>query len=142
MNDTCNNSANAYLVQANSSSQANVSESKPTDRRCFIATAAFGSSESPSVIILRLFRDKYLLPYSLGQKFVRLYYTVSPSIADFIELHPPAPFLIRIALFPAVGIAFLCIKTTLMEKITLIIIALSLWLAHLLRHHQQNHQQN
>jgi len=117
--------ATAYLFQ--SDNQPDVID-KANSRRCFIATAAFGSPGSTSVRILRDFRDKYLLPYRIGQSFVNLYYAVSPAIAEFIEDHPPTSFIVRIALLPAVAIAFLFTKTTLWWNITLIIIVLVTWL--------------
>lgn len=124
INDACPE-ATAYLFQ--SDNQPDVID-KANSRRCFIATAAFGSPESTPVRILRDFRDKYLLPYRIGQRFVNLYYSVSPPVAEFIEDHPPASFMFRIALLPAVGIAFLFTKTTLWWNITFIIIVLVTWL--------------
>lgn len=51
---------------------------------CFIATAATGSYDHPKVITLRKFRDNVLLTNSLGKIFVKLYYKISPSIANKI----------------------------------------------------------
>jgi len=87
-----------------------------TDKRCFIATVAFGSSDSPFVGILRDFRDQYLLTNSPGRGFVTMYYSISPSIAYFLEQHPPSPIIVRYALFPVIGIAFLLLNTTFLGK--------------------------
>ena len=127
INGACTNTDNASAYLSQSDNQTDVID-KENSRRCFIATAAFGSPESTSVRILRDFRDKYLLPYRTGQRFVDLYYTVSPPMAEFIEDHPPASFIVRIALLPAVAIAFLFPTTTLWWNITLIIIVLVTWL--------------
>jgi len=49
---------------------------------CFIATAAFGSYVEPHVMVLRDFRDRFLLFNSIGKGFVRLYNTYLPPIAE------------------------------------------------------------
>lgn len=122
LNSACENTSDLYLTQQDI--QADGSPMNKGDRRCFIATAAFGSSESPYVKILREFRDAYLRPYSTGVKLIDFYYSVSPPIADFIVDHPPVAFLVRIVLLPAVGISFLLIKTTSLEKTVIIMIAM------------------
>ncbi len=94
------------------------------DKRCFIATVAFGSSDSPHVRILRDFRDRYLLKWGYGQMFVAAYYSFSPSIADFLEKHPPSPLIVRYALYPLVGIAFFLLNTTLLTKSTILALVL------------------
>ena len=55
---------------------------------CFIATAAFGSPMAGEVIILKEFRDNYLVKSKIGKEFVNFYYCFSPSIADFIKDKP------------------------------------------------------
>lgn len=79
---------------------------------CFIATAAFGSSMEPHVEILKDFRDAYLLPNKPGQAFVRLYYTYSPPLADFIARHESLKTIVRYALYPAVGLSYVMLHTT------------------------------
>ena len=58
--------------------------SKIESKKCFIATAVYGSSESPEVLILRSFRDTFLLPTNIGTLFVKTYYRCSPPIADYL----------------------------------------------------------
>ena len=41
---------------------------------CFIATAVYEDYNHPQVMVLRTFRDKYLLTNNLGTQFVNLYY--------------------------------------------------------------------
>jgi hypothetical protein len=50
---------------------------------CFIATAC--SANSDELSSLYNFRDKYLVDFSLGRKFIDFYYAFSPPIADVIR---------------------------------------------------------
>jgi cold shock CspA family protein len=52
---------------------------------CFIATAVYEDYNHPQVMILRQFRDKYLLTNRLGTKFVDVYYKYSPVYADYVK---------------------------------------------------------
>ncbi|MCK4416672.1 MAG: hypothetical protein KAV99_00705 [Candidatus Latescibacteria bacterium] len=56
-------------------------------KRCFIATAVYGTPYALEVQILKGFRDEFLLGKVLGRLFVFLYYRVSPPFAFFIEKH-------------------------------------------------------
>lgn len=77
---------------------------------CFIATAAFGSVLEPQVALLREFRDSYLLTNGAGRKFVDYYYTYSPPLAEFISQSEVLKFMVRTALLPLVGIAYLFVN--------------------------------
>lgn len=55
---------------------------------CFIATTVYGSYYSPEVIVLRKFRNTYLLTNTLGKIFVQVYYLSSPIIAQYISRKP------------------------------------------------------
>ena len=47
---------------------------------CYIATMVYGYYDHPKVLVLRSFRDKYLLKNKLGKLFVKLYYWISPKL--------------------------------------------------------------
>lgn len=73
---------------------------------CFIATAAFGSPLSGQVMVLREFRDRFLLTNALGRAFVSWYYENSPAASGWIAQHPVARLMVRIALYPVIGLAW------------------------------------
>lgn len=52
---------------------------------CFVATAAFGDYDHPTVRILRTFRDQFLRAFGLGRAFISLYYEVGPTLATYIQ---------------------------------------------------------
>ena len=64
-------------------------------RACFIATAVYANPMAPEVVSLRKFRDDTLKKYGIGRKFVRVYYKVSPSIADWLKKQPTLSSVIR-----------------------------------------------
>lgn len=47
---------------------------------CYIATAVFGSYDCPQVWVLRRFRDHTLLKTWYGRIFVKIYYSISPTL--------------------------------------------------------------
>ncbi|MDE6644226.1 MAG: hypothetical protein K2K27_09035 [Muribaculaceae bacterium] len=49
---------------------------------CYIATMVYGDYNHPKVVILREFRDLYLMKRRWGQKFVNLYYRYSPKLVE------------------------------------------------------------
>ena len=93
---------------------------------CFIATAAYGSYTEPHVMVLRDFRDRLLLKNIAGKAFVRLYYAWSPPMADFIAGHDSLRAVVRIGLMPVVGISYVALHTTTVQKIILILLAFGL----------------
>ncbi len=72
---------------------------------CFVATASYGNYNHPFVKILCLFRDRYLLNSSLGQKFVGWYYANSPVVSQAISSSISLQILGQIVLLPLVILA-------------------------------------
>ena len=89
---------------------------KPVDE-CFIATAAFGSKFEPAVVLLRAFRDTFLLTNAPGTAFVDFYYQNSPPIASYIANSGFLKAGVRALLTPVVGVVYLLFHPVLMYGI-------------------------
>lgn len=103
-----------YSMDSDGGNQVNVSNDPSNDALtqvspvygggggCFIATAAYGSYLEPEVMLLRKFRDNYLLTNSVGISLVDFYYATSPPIADYIAGHQALRTITRYGLTPIV----------------------------------------
>lgn len=69
---------------------------------CFIATAVYGDPSCYEVSELRRYRDTHLLTSFLGRAFVKTYYAISPSIANWLITKPALSKQIRAVLNIAV----------------------------------------
>ena len=88
--------------------------------KCFIATAAYGNDQADDVILLRKFRNHWLLTNGVGRAFVNLYYSISPLLARSIAKHEVLKVTTRMALKPLVY----TLKYPLSALLTLIIVGL------------------
>ncbi len=73
---------------------------------CFIATAAFGSKLEPAVVLLRQFRDRFLLTNAIGRAFVDFYYRHSPPLANLIAKNEALRTMTRGLLLLPIAIAW------------------------------------
>ena len=89
---------------------------------CFIATAAYGSPINPHVQILRDFRDNHLLTNKLGRRFVSIYYSYSPAIANYISKHESLRTIIRFSLLPIIGLSWVTLKFGSNFTLTIVIL--------------------
>lgn len=52
---------------------------------CYIATMIYKDYNHPKVMVLRNFRDEFLLNYFVGREFVKFYYKYSPSLVELLK---------------------------------------------------------
>lgn len=77
-----------------------------SDKRCFIATAAYIPDDAWKVDLLRRFRDTVLLPRRTGEAFVVCYYAISPPLARLIHRSNVLRACVRALLDPLVNWVF------------------------------------
>ncbi|MBK9045648.1 MAG: hypothetical protein IPL74_02720 [Bacteroidetes bacterium] len=77
------------------STSSRQSSSSGTGGGCYIATMAYGSYEHPQVIVLRTYRDNYLLKSFWGRYFVKIYYHYSPMLVRKLYNHKKINSIIR-----------------------------------------------
>jgi hypothetical protein len=75
---------------------------------CIIATTAYGSELSPEVQFLRGFRENTVRKTFAGENFMMTfnmwYYSFSPSVADTIAKYDFLKMLVRVGLYPLIGV--------------------------------------
>ncbi len=74
-----------------------------SDKNCFIATAAFGSSLNRHVQRFREFRNQFMVTSEWGQKFIELYYEHGPKAAASIKKNETLRSMVRGMLWPLLG---------------------------------------
>lgn len=75
------------------------------NKKCFIATAAYGSTMDSDVVLLRQFRDQILGSSKLGKSLIQFYYHHSPALAEIIATNDFYRWLSRLILWPIVSMA-------------------------------------
>ena len=71
---------------------------------CFIATAAYGTPFATEIDILRNWRDEYLEQSYFGRVFVKVYYSLSPPVANNISNSEVKKRIVRTTLNPIVKV--------------------------------------
>lgn len=74
------------------------------DKRCFIASYAFGVNH-PMTCILRSWRDRSLSASPAGRAFIALYYRISPPLITICQWIPGFKWLSRMAIRHFIQIA-------------------------------------
>ena len=99
------------------SAMSNVITLNVEERKCIIATVAFGSEISPEVNFLRYFRDHYILSTFTGRSFYMafdtFYYSWSPYVALAIKDSELMKAIVRLLIYPLIGILKLTILLSL-----------------------------
>jgi hypothetical protein len=88
---------------------------------CGVIAAATGSPLMDKMDILRQLRDRYLRKHIIGRAFVRMYYEYGPYFARYIEDHEVVKRLVRVGLYPIVGVSYILIKTSVFQKLIMMV---------------------
>ncbi len=72
-------------------SEKSASSNKNSSGGCYVATCVYGSYDCPQVWALRRFRDNTLAENVFGRSFIKLYYSISPTVVrlfgDYLWFH-------------------------------------------------------
>lgn len=79
-------------------------ELKKANSECFIATAAYGTPYDSKIDVLRNWRDDSLREFYIGRKFIKIYYSLSPPIANIVSKSKILRALVRVILSPIIHI--------------------------------------
>jgi len=95
---------------------------------CFVATAAHGDYQHPHVVILRRFRDNFLLSNAIGTRFVDWYYAHSPKYARIIKDSSVLRASVRLVLWPATTTAHMMLWTShRVAAVTILLLSMMFW---------------
>ena len=76
----------------------------PANTDCFIATAAYGTPYDSKIDVLRNWRDDSLREFAIGRTFIKIYYFLSPPIANIISKSKILRAIVRIILSPIIHV--------------------------------------
>ncbi len=79
------------------------------DKKCFIATSAFGDPAHPAVRMLRQFRNQVLNRSAIGRVVVAAYEENSPRWAEILDQYPALKPLVRRGLSPLIGLGWIAL---------------------------------
>ncbi len=104
--DTCRGPAAASIT-----SGTTTATSPPSQPKCLIATATYGSELAPEVQLLRNFRDTKILKTKAGSAFMvafnAWYYSFSPYVAGYLSTHWVERTVMKGVLYPLIGMLYL-----------------------------------
>ena len=99
------------LVTSPATSTTSTGTSPASAPTCLIATATYGSQAAPEVQLLRNFRDNSIVKTRAGLGFMMVfnawYYSFSPGVAQYISTHWAERAVMKVVLYPLVGILYL-----------------------------------
>jgi len=105
------------------------------DEGCFVATAAYGADWVAEVLVLRKFRDQYLLKSLPGRRFVAWYYRHGPAAAAWLQEHAFLKPVVRGFLMPLVALAAFILGASATVKGLVCVLGIALlWLVFRLWH--------
>ena len=94
------------------------------ENSCFITSITYGSAQAYQVKLFREFRAKFLWTNYLGRKFSDLYNAYGPYGALWIKKHPESKTVMRVALYPFYGFAYLSVHYGFLFALSLYLLGL------------------
>lgn len=91
-----------YSNQASATTSVKYDDDDNTHWYCYIGTIISGTPAERHLKTLRDFRDKYLLTNGPGRMFVKVYYRISPSLAELVRQSEFARLAGRMILIPVI----------------------------------------
>ena len=77
--------SNNKSIEVNNHRSHLLGHQRQSSSGCYIATMVFKDYNHPKVMVLRNFRDDFLLNYFVGREFVKFYYKYSPSLVKLLK---------------------------------------------------------